>query len=110
SLLARNLNSVICQRLLPNTSGTRTPCLEIMKRDAGVQEAIQTNNLHLLTGIIEASVNQGMHTFDQYLVELLATGLITEETAKHYAVNKHRLDMTLRGIVTQLPILQPDRS
>jgi twitching motility protein PilT len=109
SLLARNLNSIICQRLLPNTSGTRTPCLEIMKRDAGVQEAIQTNNLHLLTGIIEASVNQGMHTFDQYLVELLATGLITEETARHYAVNKHRLDMTLRGIVTQLPILQPDR-
>ena len=50
------------QRLLPNMSGTRTPCLEILKRDAGVQEAIQSNNLHLLTGIIEVSINQGMHT------------------------------------------------
>jgi twitching motility protein PilT len=109
ALLARNLNSIICQRLLPNTSGTRTPCLEIMKRDAGVQEAIQTNNLQLLTGIMEASVNQGMHTFDQYLVELLAAGVVTEETARHYAVNKHRLDMTLRGIVTHAPILEPDR-
>jgi twitching motility protein PilT len=108
SLLARNLNSIICQRLLPNTSGTRTPCLEILKRDAGVQEAIQANNLHLLTGIIEVSVNQGMHTFDQYLVELLAAGIVTEETAHHYAVNKHRLDMVLRGIITHMPILQPD--
>ncbi len=110
SLLARNLNSVICQRLLPNTSGTRTPCLEILKRDAGVQEAIQENNLHLLTGIIEVSVNRGMHTFDQYLVELLAAGIVTEETARHYAVNKHRLDMVLRGIITNRPILQPDET
>jgi twitching motility protein PilT len=108
SLLGRNLNSIISQRLLPNTSGTRTPCLEIMKRDAGVQEAIQNNNLHLLTGIIEVSVNRGMHTFDQYLTELLAEGIITEETARHYAVNKHKLDMTLRGIVTHTGILQPD--
>src|ERR1041385_6095540 len=108
SLLARNLNSIISQRLLPNTSGTRTPCLEILKRDAGVQEAIQANNLHLLTGIIEVSTNQGMHTFDQYLVELLAAGIITEATAQHYAVNKHRLDMMLRGIITSTPILQPD--
>jgi Tfp pilus assembly pilus retraction ATPase PilT len=109
SLLARNVNSIISQRLLPNTSGTRTPCLEILKRDAGVQEAIQNNNLQLLTGIIEASVHQGMHTFDQYLMELLAAGIVTEETARHYAVNKHRFDMVLRGIVTNMPILQPAR-
>ena len=109
NLLARNLNSIISQRLLPNVSGSRTPCLEILKRDAGVREAIQTNNLHLLTGIIEASVNQGMHTFDQYLLELLASGVISEETARHYAVNKHRLDMTLRGIVGHTPILQLDK-
>ena len=108
SLLARNLNSIISQRLLPNLSGTRTPCLEILKRDAGVQEAIQTNNLHLLTGIIEVSVNQGMHTFDQYLLELLAAGIVSEETARHYAVNKHRLDMAIRGIISHTPILQPD--
>ena len=99
----------ICQRLLPNVHSTRTPCLEIMKRDAGVQEAIQTNNLHLLTGIIEVSVSQGMHTFDQYLIELLAASIISRETAERYAVNKHKLDMRLRGIVAQTAILKPDR-
>jgi twitching motility protein PilT len=108
SLLARNINTIICQRLLPNLRGTRTPCLEIMKRDAGVQEAIQSNNLHLLTGIIEVSLNQGMHTFDQYLLELLAAEIVSRETAQHYAVNKHKLDMALRGILTYTPILKPD--
>jgi twitching motility protein PilT len=110
SLLARNLNTILCQRLLPNVHGTRTPCLEVMKRDAGVQEAIEANELHLLTGIVEVSVNQGMHSFDQYLLELLAAGIITEGTARHFAVNKHKLDMNLRGIVTQKAILKPDEA
>ncbi|MDB6036553.1 MAG: pilT [Verrucomicrobiales bacterium] len=109
SLLARNLSAVVCQRLLPNTQGTRTPCLEVMKRDFGTQEAIQTNNLQLLGGIIEAAVGQGMHSFDQYLYELLAAGAITEETARQYAVNRHRLIMMLRGIFTTTPILVLDR-
>jgi twitching motility protein PilT len=109
SLLARNVNSIICQRLVPNVTGTRTPCLEVLKRDKGVQDAILANDLHLLTGIVEASVHQGMHTFDQYLTELLAAGIITREIADHYAVNKHKLDLSLRGIITAAPILRPDR-
>jgi twitching motility protein PilT len=108
SLLARNLNAVICQRLLPDVEGRRTPCLEIMRRNAGTEEAIAKNNLEMLAGIVEVSVNEGMHTFDQYLVELLAERVITLETAQRYAVNKHKLDMTLRGIVTAAGILRPD--
>lgn len=110
SLLARNVNTILCQRLIPNVQGTRTPCLEVLKRDAGVQDAIQSNNLHLLTGIIEVSLNQGMHTFDQYLIELLAAGIISRDTAQHFAVNKHKLDMALRGILTYTPILKPDEA
>jgi len=108
SLLGRNLNAIISQRLIPSASGKRVPCVEIMKKDKGVQDAVQTNNLHLLAGIIEAGVGQGMHSFDQYLVELLAAGIITEETARHYAINKHRLDMVLRGIMANMPILKLD--
>ncbi len=108
SLLARNLNSIVCQRLVPNVENTRTPCLEILKRDAGVQDALRNHQLHLLTGIVESSNYLGMHSFDQYLTELLAAEIITEETARAYAVNRHRLDLALRGIVTTQPILVPD--
>lgn len=108
SILARNLHTVINQRLIPNVRGFRTPCVEIMRRDAGVREAVAANNLNLLSGIIEASVNQGMHTFDQYLLELLAAGVVSEDTARFYATNKQRLDLALRGIRTSQPILVPE--
>jgi twitching motility protein PilT len=108
SLLARNLNAVVSQRLLPNVNGTRTPCLEIMRHNAGVEEAIRDNNLELLSGIVEVSLNEGMHTFDQYLLELLAADIISRETADRFAVNRHKLELTLRGIVTSTGILRPD--
>lgn len=79
-----------------------------MRRDAGIQEALRNNELHLLTGIVESANFVGMHSFDQYLMELLAAGIVTEETARDYAVNRHRLDLALRGIVTSQPILSPD--
>lgn len=108
SLLARNMNSIICQRLLPHVDGTRVPALEVLKRDRGVQETIQSNNLEMLGGLIESAVGQGMHSMDQYIIQLLADGQISQETARHFAVNKHRLDMVMRGIVTSTAILRPD--
>ena len=108
ALLARNTNAIICQRLLPNVQGTRTPCLEVMRRNRGAQEAIANNQLELLSGIVETAVNEGMHTFDQYLTELLAAGVVTQQTALEYAVNRHRLDMALRGFASATPILRRD--
>lgn len=110
ALLARNLNAIVCQRLVPNTAGTRTPCVEIMRRDAGVAEAIRENQPHLLQGIIEASNHVGMHSFDQYLQELLAAGVVSEEVARSHAVNRHRLELALRGIRTSAPILERDHN
>lgn len=105
ALLARNLNAIVCQRLVPNRDGTLTPCLELMRRDAGVQKAIAENKLNLLSGIIEQAVDQGMHSFDQYLQELLAADVISREVALEFAVNRHRLEMTLRGFETSESIL-----
>jgi len=93
ALLARNTNAILCQRLLPNVRGTRTPCLEVMRRNRGVEDAIAHNNLELLSGIVESALHEGMHSFDQYLTEMLAAGIVTQETALEYAVNRHRLSL-----------------
>ena len=109
TLLARSLNAIVCQRLVPGTSGRRVPCLEIMKRNSATQEAIARNDLHLLTGIIESSVNEGMHSFDQHLIQLLRDGSVTLEMTKYYAVNWNRLEMEMHGFASSLPgILKPD--
>lgn len=53
--------------------------------------------IHRLTGIIEASNQVGRYSFNQYLQELLAAEIIDVDKARKYAVNKHRLDLVLRG-------------
>ena len=108
SLIARNLNAIVCQRLVPNVHGNRTPCLELMKADSGIRGAIRNNELELLTGIIEMGIHQGMHSFDQYLQELMVEGIILEQTALTYAVNRHKLELTIRGVETATPILRRD--
>jgi twitching motility protein PilT len=109
ALLARSLNAIICQRLIPSTFKKRIPCLEIMKRNSGTQDAIARNDLHLLTGHIEASFNEGMHSFDQYLMQLLKSDYVTLETAKHYAINWSKVEMESHGFAPAMPgILKPD--
>ena len=109
AMLSRTVKAIVCQRLLPNTSGGQTPCLEILRQDAGVREAIAGNDLHLLSGIVAVSVHQGMHSFDQYLTELFAAGEITKETVKQNAVNLQKIDMKLRGFESNVGILKPER-
>jgi twitching motility protein PilT len=109
ALLARSLNGIICQRLIPSNFKKRIPCLEIMRRNAGTQDAIARNDLHLLTGHIEASLHEGMHSFDQYLMQLLKDGFVALETARHYAVNWNRVEMESHGFAPTMPgILKPD--
>ena len=108
-MLARNLNMIVCQRLIPDVNGQRVPCIEIMKRDRTIQQAIEQNELNRLTEIIEVCTQQGMHSFDQYLTELMLSGVISEQTAKSYAVNPHRLEMLLAGYQSNQGILLPAR-
>jgi twitching motility protein PilT len=109
ALMSRTLNAIVCQRLIPSTFNRRIPCLEVMKRNSGVQDAIARNNLHELNGYIESSLNEGMHSFDQYLLQLYQNGRITLETAKHYAVNWNKVEMESRGFIPATPgILKPD--
>ena len=108
-LLARSINAIICQRLVPSTFEKRVPCLEIMRRTAATQEAITRDDPLFLNGIIEDSINEGMYSFDQYLTQLLKSGSITLETARRYAVNWNKLDMEMHGYTSTRPgILRPD--
>jgi len=108
AMLARNLNMIVCQRLIPDAQGLRVPCVEIMKRDRTIQHAIEQHELNRLTEIIEVCTHLGMHSFDQYLAELMLAGYVTEATARAYAVNRHRFEMLLAGYKANDGILLPD--
>ena len=108
SLLARNLQAVVCQRLVPNKFQTRTPCVELMINDATTRKAIIDNDLETITDVLEVSNNSGMHSFDQYLMELYAAEIISKQTLLEYAFNEHSIDLKLRGIKTNQAILKPN--
>ncbi|MGO8701968.1 MAG: type IV pilus twitching motility protein PilT [Limisphaerales bacterium] len=99
ALLARSLNAVVCQRLIPSVVGKRIPCLEIMKRNIGIQDCIVRNDMALLVGNIEAANGEGMHSFDQYLMQLLKNKYVTEDVARHYANNWAMVEMEMHGFV-----------
>jgi twitching motility protein PilT len=109
ALLARSLNAMICQRLIPSCTGKRIPCLEIMKRNVGTQDAVARNDLALLASNIEASVNEGMHSFDQYLMQLFKGGYVTLDTARYYANNWSRMELDMHGFTPSASgLLKPD--
>lgn len=109
ALLARSLNAMVCQRLIPSCAGNRIPCLEILKRNVGTEDAVARNDLALLTSNIEASVSEGMHSFDQYLMQLFKGGYVTLETARHYANNWSRVEMDMHGFTPSAGgLLKPD--
>jgi Tfp pilus assembly pilus retraction ATPase PilT len=61
-----------------------------------------------LAGHIEAAVNEGMHSFDQYLMQLLQSKYVTEDTARHYANNWRMVEMELHGFIpSSSGILKP---
>ena len=110
SLLSRALHAIVSQRLIPSTFNRRIPCVEVMKINLGIQDAILRNDLRQVNGYIESSLNEGMHSFDQYLLQLYQGGRVALEVAKHYAVNWNKVEMESRGFVPAMPgILKPDK-
>lgn len=88
--LADTVRWIVCQRLLPKEGGDRVAAFEIMGTNMRVRDTILHGEAEGKTfrDIILAGKAFGMITFDDYIVDLYAQGLISEETAKAYASNK----------------------
>jgi twitching motility protein PilT len=97
--LADSVRWIVCQRLLPKEGGGRVAAFEIMGTNLRVKETICHGESEgkRFYDIIQAGKAFGMVTFDDYIVDLYAQDLISEETAKAYASNK---SVVGRGIDT----------
>lgn len=88
--LADTLRWVVCQRLLPKAGGGREAAFEILRTSLRVKDSILHGEAEGKTfyDIMEAGTTLGMTTFDNFITQLFAKGLITEETAMGYASRK----------------------
>jgi twitching motility protein PilT len=97
--LADSLYGIVSQRLMPRAVGKGVvPAIEIMLNNTLIAKLLRDNELGKLGRAIEASTEDGMMSFNQYLMKLVNDGMITEETALVNANNPEALKMMLKGI------------
>ncbi|HON58838.1 MAG TPA: PilT/PilU family type 4a pilus ATPase [Smithella sp.] len=88
--LADSIRWIVCQRLLPKIGGGRVAAFEALSTSLRVKDVILHGEAEGKTyfDIIQQGKPFGMVSFDDYIVDLYAQGLITESTAIAYSSNR----------------------
>jgi len=96
--LAGALRGIICQRLVPDTSGGRVPCLEVLVNTGRVAERIvDPGTTSEIRDVITEGGFYGMRTFEQSLLELITAGTISVEAAMESTSHQHDLQLALEA-------------
>jgi twitching motility protein PilU len=93
--LSLNLRAVIAQRLIPDVHGRYALATEVLINTPFCAEVIRKGDLQQLKAIIDKGGVDGMHSFDQSLVELYKQNKITKENALDHASSRNNLDWML---------------
>ncbi len=98
--LCDTIRWVVSQRLLPRIGGGRVAAMEIMRTSLRVKDLILNGESEDKTyyDVIQKGASLEMRTFDQHILELYSTGLITEETAMIYCSHKNEVSRGLDRI------------
>lgn len=93
--LASSLVGILSQRLIPRITGGRIPAFELLINNNAVANLIREKRTHEINTVIETSSEQGMIDMNRYLVELVARGEISLESAYQYSFNPKALERML---------------
>ncbi|NLZ48666.1 MAG: type IV pilus twitching motility protein PilT [Clostridiales bacterium] len=90
--LAAVLQGIISQQLLPRADGEgRVAALETMVVTSAIQNLIREGKTHQIESSIQTGSKYGMKTMDMAITELYKKGIITEETALNYSIDKNMI-------------------
>jgi twitching motility protein PilT len=95
------LRAVISQRLVPRADGKgRVPAIEVLLATGRVRELIEDKDRtkEIPEAIAQGHVSYGMQTFDQSLMGLLKSGLVSYEEALRQATNPDDFALRVSGI------------
>jgi len=95
--LASNLIAVICQALLPDTTGHgRVAAFEIMTLTPAISNLIRMQKVYQIESEIQTGSKNGMILLDDHLAQLYHAGKITEEEALNRCRNVPDMEEKLR--------------
>jgi twitching motility protein PilT len=94
--LAATLQGVLSQRLIKTVDGKRAAAIEILIKNARIQDLISdSRDSEITDAIAEGKDIYGSQTFDQAILDLFKAGKITEEEALLNATNSSDLQMKM---------------
>lgn len=97
--MALNLRAIIAQRLLQRADEEGlVPAVEILLATPTVSQLIRDDRLEKLEAAIQTGTSEGMQTFNQSLVKLVNSKIVTYEEAMAKSSNPEALKMNLQGI------------
>lgn len=96
--LSMNLRAIIAQRLIPSLDGKRVAAVEIMRDTAYVKELIRNGEVDNIREGMLRGASGGCKTFDQSLLDLYASGLISKEEAMSNADYPNDLRLQLQQV------------
>jgi twitching motility protein PilT len=99
--LSSVLRGIISMRLMPRADGKgRVPAVEVMIATATIKDCIlDPDKTKTIPDVIEqGAIHYGMQTFDQSLLHLYKSGLITYEEALRRATNPDDFVLKVKGI------------
>jgi len=80
--LASTLQGVVCQTLVAKANGKgRAVATEVMTMTPGIGNLVREGKTYQIASALQAGRDQGMHTMDQKLADLVNTGTVTYAAA-----------------------------
>jgi twitching motility protein PilT len=101
NLLSTALEAVISLRLVPRADGKgRVPATEVLINTAAVRDNVRDREkaLNIPELIREGTIQYGMQSFDQSLMEWYRSGTISYENALFYSTNPSEFALRVSGI------------
>ena len=96
--LANSLCGVVSQRLVPRADADGlVPAIEVLVMNGRIRDlVIDSENTHMIKDILKESGFYGMQTFDQALLELYRTKVVSLDDALAASSNPHDFQLALR--------------
>lgn len=96
--LSLNIRGILSQRLVRKIKGGRAVASEVMLNQGLIRTLIEEGKPKEIKEIMEKSRSLGMQTFEQALLDMYRSGIISEEVAIHEADNPSNLKLQIRHV------------
>ena len=97
SQLSNMLMAICAQRLVPSIGGGRIVAAEIMIANSAIRSLIREGKTHQIDSMIQTGASAGMQTMDTTLAKLVASGKVSYQEARDYAVDVENFDRLIKG-------------